>query len=320
MRMMFAFDKEQKVAEFAGVRFGGQPGENPPLLIGSMFQKGDKMLESRKGGKFDKAKATEYIKTMERLSEDTGVPGMVAMVANSAEEMKRYLDFYTSVTDMPFGVDIWVLKPRLESAEYVASLGLQDRLLYNSITPWSEDPEGEIERMRELGIKNVLLQVFDDQDQSAQGRITSLMALMDRIEDGGFTNVIVDTSVMNLPALSFSLWANRYVKEQTGLPAGVATANGTYMWKTAREQWGREGFVGIDAGAHALSAALWSDFIFYGPMTGTERIFPAVATASTMLATLAYEETQKLPEREDHPIYRFFGEFAQQIVEGGARK
>lgn len=317
---MFHFETEQKVAEFGGVRFGGQPGENPPLLIGSMFQKGDKTLESRKSGKFDVAKATEYIKTMERLSADTGVPGMVAMVANSAEEMKRYIDFYTSVTDMPFGIDIWVLKPRLASTEYVASLGLMDRLLYNSVTPWSEDPDGEIQAMKDLGVKNVLLQVFDDKDQMPSGRVTSLRGLLTRVEGAGFDNMIVDTSVMNLPALSLSLWANYLVKQETGLPAGVATANGTYMWKEAREKWGREGFVGIDAGAHAISAALWSDFIFFGPMTGVERIFPAVATASTMLATLAFEETKTLPDNEGHPLYRFFSEFAEQLRTGGTRE
>lgn len=316
---MFSFETEQKVAEFGGVRFGGQPGENPPLLIGSMFQKGDKILSSRKKGEFDKAKATDYIKTMERLSEETGVPGMVAMVANSADEMKRYIDFYTSVTDMPFGIDIWVLKTRLASMEYAAEQGLQERCLYNSVTPWSEDPDGEVQAMQDMGVKNVLLQAFDDQDQTPSGRLTSLKKLLERVEGKEFENLIVDTSVMSLPALSFSLWANHLVKKETGLPCGVAAANATYMWKTARETWGHEGFVGIDAAAHAISALLWSDFIFYGPMTGTERVFTAVATASTMAATMAYEETKQLPENKDHPIYRFFDDFVQTISEGGAR-
>lgn len=317
---MFSFDTEQKVAEFGGVRFGGQPGENPPLLIGSMFQKGDKILSSRKKGEFDRAAATAHIKAMERFSEETGVPGMVAMVANSADEMKRYVDFYTSVTDMPFGIDIWVLKTRLASMEYVQEQGLQDRCLYNSVTPWSEDPEGEIQAMRDMGVRNVVLQAFDDQDQMPSGRLTSLNRLLERVKGNGFENLLVDTSVMNLPALSFSLWANHLVKKETGLPAGVATANGTYMWKAARDQWGHEGFVGIDAGAHAISALMWSDFIFYGPMTGTERIFTAVAGAAVMQATMAYEETRKLPENAGHPLYRFFEDFVNTISEGGARQ
>lgn len=316
---MFTLDREQKVAEISGVRFGGQPGENPPLLIGSMFQKGDRILGSRKRGLFDKNKATTYIRTMERLSEETGVGGMVAMVANSVDEMKRYVDFYTSVTDMPFAIDVWVLKTRLACMEYVAEQGLQDRCLYNSISPWSEDPDGEIQAMQDSGVRSVVLQAFDDKDQMPTGRLTSLRRLLERVQGKGFENLIVDTSVMNLPALSFSLRANYLVKQETGLPAGVATANATYMWKNARDRWGHEGFVAIDAGAHAISALMYSDFIFYGPMTGTERIFTAVAAACVMLATMVYEETGRLPQDTGHPLYRFFSDFAQTMTKGGAR-
>ncbi len=49
------------------------------------------------------------------------------------------MDFFVSVTGMPFAIDIWVQKTRLAAARYIAGLGLQDRLLYNSITPWDED-------------------------------------------------------------------------------------------------------------------------------------------------------------------------------------
>jgi tetrahydromethanopterin S-methyltransferase subunit H len=311
--MMFSFEKAQTVAEFGGVKFGGQPGENPPLLVGSMFQKGDKLLDSRKAGAFDRAKATEYVKTMERLSAETGIPAMVALVANTADEMKAYVDFWTSVTDMPFALDLWVLGPRLESVEYVSSLGLIDRLLYEAVTPWSEDPEGEVDALADLGVKNILLAAFDDQDQTAQGRLSALRALLARVERLKASNVLVDTSVMNLPAMPFALWANQLVKQHTGLPAGLSAANGVYMWKNARELWGREGFVGIDAGVHAVATVLWSDFIFFGPMSGMERIFPAVAAASTLTAMLAYQETKALPDDPDHPLYRFFADFAEGL-------
>ncbi|HIP56721.1 MAG TPA: hypothetical protein EYH02_01415 [Ignisphaera aggregans] len=38
------FTAEQKVFEIAGMRIGGQPGENPAILIGSVFYRGDKAL------------------------------------------------------------------------------------------------------------------------------------------------------------------------------------------------------------------------------------------------------------------------------------
>ena len=51
---MFTFDKEQKVFQIGNVKVGGQPGVNPPLIIPSLFQKGDPCVESRRERKFNK--------------------------------------------------------------------------------------------------------------------------------------------------------------------------------------------------------------------------------------------------------------------------
>lgn len=90
---MYSFSKPQKVCKIGDILVGGQPGDNPPLLISSMFHNGDRILESRKERKFDRAKATEYVKRQEELSEQTGIPVLVAMVATSVDEMKTYIDF-----------------------------------------------------------------------------------------------------------------------------------------------------------------------------------------------------------------------------------
>lgn len=104
---MFRFKKDQQVFNLSGIKVGGQPGENPPLLIASMFHNKDRIVTDRKGN-FDHVKATEMIRTQEVLSASTGIPSMVAMVANSAEEAKIYMDFYRETTAMPFGIDMWV--------------------------------------------------------------------------------------------------------------------------------------------------------------------------------------------------------------------
>ena len=148
---MFHYEAKQKVFNIGGACIGGQPGENPPLLIGNMFQKGDVLLESRKERKFNKKAAEERIREVERLSQETGVPGLIAMVANQADEMKTYIDFFIGVTDMPFAIDVWVQKTRLAIAHYIAELGIQDRVLYNSITPWDEDNEAQVAEIKELG-------------------------------------------------------------------------------------------------------------------------------------------------------------------------
>jgi tetrahydromethanopterin S-methyltransferase subunit H len=311
--LKFRYGKEQKVCDIGGLKIGGQPGENPPLLIASLFQKGDKLVESRKQRKFDRQGAAERIREMERLSDETGVPGIVAMVANTPDEMKAYVDFFVSVSDQPFAIDIWVQKTRLEATRYICEQGLQDRLLYNSITPWDEDISAQVQVMKELGVKHIVVQAFDVEDKTPEGRPKSLRQMLEFVEDSGFESILVDTAVMNLPATAFSLLANSLVKEEFGLPVGGAPSNGTYMWKVSREMWGSRGFVGVDAGIHAISA-LASDFMLYGPMTGTQRIFPAVAAASALLATLVYDDTQTLPESERHPLNLLFSDMVEQLT------
>ncbi|WP_027357102.1 tetrahydromethanopterin S-methyltransferase subunit H family protein, partial [Desulfofundulus thermocisternus] len=263
---MFKLSRPQRVCRIGRWNIGGQPGENSPLLISSMFHNGDRILESRKERKFDREKAKEYVKRQEELSAQTGIPALVAMVATSVDEMKTYIDFFLSISDQPFGIDVWVEKTRLEVAEYIARLGIQDRVLYNSITPWDKDIPGQVARLKELGIKHVVVQAFNQEDQTPKGRVTGLKKMLDIIGEDTFETILVDTAVMNLPSTSFSCIACRLVKEEFGWPAGVASSNGTYMWKAAREMWGSEGFNAMNAAGQAIAALLWSDLLFSGPI------------------------------------------------------
>jgi tetrahydromethanopterin S-methyltransferase subunit H len=311
---LFTVLGNQKLCQIGDIKVGGPSGENPPLLIASMFHNGDRILESRKERKFDREKAKEYVLTMEELSQSTGIPGIVAMVANSADEMKTYIDFFTGISDQPFGIDMWVQKPRVEVMKYVAELGLQDRVLYNSITPWDKDIPGQIEELKELGVKHTVLQVFDEGDQTPAGRLKSFENMMEMIGHDTFETILVDTSVMNLPATPFSNIACKLIKEKYGWPAGVACSNGTYMWKDTREMWGKDGFAAMDSAGQAASLLFWSDFNFFGPIVGAKRIFPASVSTILMLATFIYHETGKLTENKNHPIYKFFNEFTDKLT------
>lgn len=310
---MFTLKNEQKVCQLGPWKIGGQPGDNPPLLVASMFHKGDRILGKRKAGEFDRDKAASYIKRQEELSEQTGIPALTAMVANSADEMKRYVDFFTGISDKPFAIDMWMQDPRIEAVKYVSELGLMDRLLYNSITPWDKDIPGQIEKMKELGVKHVVVQVYDDNDPSPQGRLNSFRKMMEMIGKDTFETILVDTSVMNLPATSFSSIANRMIKEEFGYPSGLASSNGTFMWKETREMWGSEGFSAMNVAGQAAATMFWCDLIFYGPQVIAPRVFPAVVSAVLMLATFVYEETGRLPSNPDHPLYKFFGDFAEKL-------
>lgn len=313
---MFQLRKEQKICEVGGVRFGGQPGEYPTVIVPSIFQKGDRVFEGvkRKEG-FNERRAEELLTTADRLSENTGVPCMADIVANTGEEFNRYIDFVTSVSNMPFCIDAWVMKPKLEGARYCAEKGLLDRMFYNSLTVWEKDLETEIKEIAAIGVKHVLLVAFDQEDQMPMGRITGTQRLLDAIEKAGaqFESIFVDTSVMNGPAVALCSLANKLIKEKWGFPCASAPSNGSYMWKAARDMWGFKGWAGADAALEGIAATTFHDMIFSGPMAGSTRIFPAVAMADAFTATLVFGETKKLPALEDHPLYRLFPNFASQL-------
>jgi tetrahydromethanopterin S-methyltransferase subunit H len=41
---------------------------------------------------------------------------MADIVANTGAEFNAYIDFVTSITDMPFCIDAWVMKAKVEGA------------------------------------------------------------------------------------------------------------------------------------------------------------------------------------------------------------
>jgi len=312
---MMVFETEQKVCQVGGVKFGGQPGQYPTVVVPSIFQKGDKVFEGKRSEGFDEKRAEDMLKKTEKLSLETGVPCMADIVATKGDELKTYVDFVTSVTDMPFCIDAWVMKPKLEGAKHCADRGLLDRMFYNSITVWEKDLETEIKEIADIGVKHVLLVAFDMADQMPSGRISGTQRLLDAIEKVGakFESIFVDTSVMNGPATALCSLANKLIKEKWGFPCASAPSNGSYMWKAAREMWGQAAWAGSDAALEALASTFYHDMIFSGPMAGSERIIPAVAMADAFTATLAFGETKKVPALETHPLRKLFPEFVEQL-------
>jgi tetrahydromethanopterin S-methyltransferase subunit H len=312
---MFRFDKRQLICSIGGIKIGGQPGQLPPVLIGSIFQKGDRIFSGNRKRGFDEKMAEDLLIQQERISRETGIPAMVDIVATDGEEFRIYIDFVTGVTEMPFCIDAWALKPKLDAAIYCEKRGLMDRMFYNSLTLWEKELEREIREIYAIGVKHVLLIAFDPEDKMPSGRVKGLERLLNSIDkcNASFESILVDTSVMNAPATAFCAIANRMIKERWGFPTGSAPSNGSYMWKEARNIWGFRGWAGADAALEGIATTFYHDFIFYGPMASAPRIFPAVAIASAFLATMIYGEIRSLPESEFHPLSLLFRDFIDQL-------
>lgn len=317
---MFRFNREVMVCDIGGVKVGGQPGEYPTACCFSIFQESDKIFDkgSRRKG-FNEKRAEELLRTADKYWKETGVPAMADIVASPGEKFNRYIDFVTSVSDMPFCVDAIMMRTKLDGAAYCAEKGLLDRMFYNSITVWAEpgDLETEIKEMVQIGVKHVVLVAFDQNDQMPTGRITGAKKLLDAMEKAGakFDSIIVDTSVLNAPATALCGMANRLIKEKWGYATASAPSNGSYMeMKRFRdEMWGFKGWAAIDAVVEGLAAFFFHDLIFTGPMAGAPRVMPAVAAADAFLAAAVFDQTKELPKESTHPLFKLWPDFAEQL-------
>ncbi|HDI01205.1 MAG TPA: tetrahydromethanopterin S-methyltransferase subunit H, partial [Candidatus Bathyarchaeota archaeon] len=98
--------------EIAGIRLGGPVGKNPTVLIGTIFYHGHKIVRDPNEGVFDVGRAEELIAMQEELSDRTGNPCMVDVLASSPRAMVRFLDFVADRTDRPILIDGTTAKVR----------------------------------------------------------------------------------------------------------------------------------------------------------------------------------------------------------------
>jgi len=124
--MMFRFEKTQSVFEVGSIRIGGQPGELPTVLIGSVFHKGHRLVKDHKRGTFDRREAERLIKAQDEISERTGLPCILDVVGETVEAFRNYIDFVVEVTDAPFFINGPNMAVRVSAVEYAKQLGLLD--------------------------------------------------------------------------------------------------------------------------------------------------------------------------------------------------
>ncbi|MDD4250234.1 MAG: tetrahydromethanopterin S-methyltransferase subunit H, partial [Methanosarcina sp.] len=99
---MFKFQKEQEIVNIAGVKIGGQPGELPTVLAGTIFYNKHEIVEDAAKGLFDRAAAEKLVNLQESGSDTTGNPHIVHIFGTTNESITRYIDFIAEISDSPF--------------------------------------------------------------------------------------------------------------------------------------------------------------------------------------------------------------------------
>jgi tetrahydromethanopterin S-methyltransferase subunit H len=287
---MFKFKTEQKIFDIAGVKVGGQPGERPTVLIGSIFYHGHKVVADEKTGKLHREKAEELIKLQEDFSNKTGIPCMLDVVGSTKEAIKAFIDFVIDVTEMPFLIDSPSFEVKVAGLKHASEVGAEKRVIYNSLIPESK-PE-EFEALKEYGVKSAILLAYEKGNMTGEARVKVLKELLSKAEKAGITKPLLDTFVIDIPSLSMACKAMLDIKKELGLPTGCGAHNAISTWVGLKQRFGDEAVNSCAVAVNIAPIVLGADFILYGPIQDCKYVFPAVHAINT-----SYKYLSKMGER-----------------------
>ena len=301
---MHKFKTEQKVYQVGKVQVGGQPGELPTFLIGSIFWLGQKMVQDANKGIFDANEAEKIINTMHTQSDMTGVPFAFDIVGTTEEAFGKYIDFVAKHSDAPMMLDAMSPKARMAAADMVKKMGLSDRCLYNSVYKGVTDVE--LAKLKESGIKMSIVLADNPKDTSLEGKMSVIQELLALAEKGGITKPLIDTSIPAFaPDMGTAVRTIPIMKEMYGHPVGLGSGNVVTTMGWVKAHVAKEFRKGCVTATNAIMQTMGANWLMIGPAEQAEWVFPAVAVVDTYIASVGAELDTK-PLHEDAPIFKMF--------------
>lgn len=300
---MFKFDVEQRIFNIDGVKLGGQPGQLPTVLIGSIFYEGDNIVKDSKRGLFNKEEAKKMLMKEEEESLRTGNPRIVDVVGSWPESMINYLDFVADTVQSPISLDCVDSRVALAALKHVEEVGLTDRVILNSIHPRTK-PE-VISAIKESGVKSAIMLTLNERMPTVQGRLDVLKGLIEISEEAGIENTLIDATVLDIPDPGPVSKAIYLVKKMFGLPPGCGAHNALGRWRDRRK---------IDRGTrdicnvaiHVMPITMGADFLLYGPINRAPEIYTACGLADAYVAYLMRQQYGLKPLTKEHPLFKIF--------------
>ncbi len=311
---MHRFQIPQTVFRVGDVEIGGQPGELPPVLIGSLFHQGHGIVTDRRSGSFDVRKARALLAKQDRMSNRTGIPCMVDLVAETKEAMAKCLEFVADNTPSPILVNSQDPEVRVFGVYRAKEAGILDRVVYDSINFHAD--EHELESIRCAGVEAALVQAFNPRNPFPEGMVEVLRGfggnpgLLEKSRRAGITKPLLFAPVLDLPSIGLAARGVYLFKCQLGLPSGTAPV-GVVGRSTQLGRFGSAGRRSSRSSVVALCRALGSDFIIYGSISRAGEIFPACGVIEAAVSYNARAMGIR-PRAAHDPLRAIFGRGSQK--------
>lgn len=299
---MFVFKREQQAFDFGGVTIGGHPGENPTVLIGGLFFKGQPIMENTREGIFDKTTAKQWIDHGLSMVEKTGHPLVIQAYGRTPVAMEKHISWLADNFDGPFMFESTNSKARMRAIEYCDESGLSERTIYNSINLSMKDDEKEVLINSSLNMAVVL--GWSPRATTLPDRMETIKDVLTLAESFGIEKVLVDPATMPVGAgYGLEYRTTLAIKSELGLPTCLGPHNAPSAWRFIRQP-------GLDDDSNQVAALVAStvaaqlfatDSVMYGSMIHTKEVFTSVALIANAMATAVAEANSALDI--DRPIF-----------------
>lgn len=297
---MFKFEKEQKIFDIAGVKIGGQPGQLPTVMIGTIFYHKDKIVKDEKTGEFDKESAEKLLKAKGEISSKTGNPGIVDVCSSWPQAFEKFIDFVADTIDGPFCIDGTTADVRIAGVKHVGETGLSKRVIYNSIEP--QIKEAEISAIKDAKMKSAILLLLNTEKPVIAGRLEVTDKLLEQARMAGIENVLIDTAIFDILDPGPVGKTIYLVKDRYGYPAGCGAHNAIDIWNKRKKLSAETYFTGSVV-ANVLPVVMGANFMLYGPIKNAPNIYIPVAVTDAYVAYSMWQEYNHMPLTKNHPFF-----------------
>ncbi|MCP4764363.1 MAG: hypothetical protein GY870_21495 [archaeon] len=313
---IFIFEKEQKVYEVAGVKIGGQIGENPILLIGSIFYKtnSQKVLKNPKTGEINKTIAEELLNKQASISEKTGVPHAIDVGGGveTPEALIKLVEFVADNSTAPILPDGPTVDICMPAIKHFGEIGLADQLIYNTIDSHATDEELDI--IKNSKISCAILLAFHNKYIWPKDKLKLITGteqqpgLLAKAKRAGIEKILIDTATLDVPLISINGRTIYDIKKELGYPAGCAAHNALHTWNNLIK------YEEIDKNINkiknvminSIPQAYGANFLLYGPITKCNYIFPMIAMNDAALAYNAMRVNKLKTVSRTGPLFTIF--------------
>ncbi len=259
---MFQYQKEQETVKVGNVVIGlkGQP-----VLVGTGFHNPQATMEGTK----------EAVEKAKFLSRQTKIPFILDLFLK--DEVEKRIDFADNL-DVPFMIDGTAGEVRMKALRYCEETGLLDSCIYNSVNFGIKPEEEKV--LYDVQPDVILALSYNPVDNSVAGKLKVFEDKLLPIVRKAKSKVIVDTAAM--PIGNHAKDAVKSIpafKAKFGFPTGNGIHNTSSTVKDA--SWELKSAFGSALISH--SVLLGADFIMYGPVEHSEKVFPIVEIAKKLL-------------------------------------